>query len=83
MCHTPSHPSGNTTVTPAVGPRVASPVKVVATSLPLVPDPCSTTSSVPGRPPGPRASQYPRRTPATSSVPYSRPLASPHLTTAL
>ena len=81
MCHTPCQPSGNTAVTQAAGARVASPVKVVATSLPLVPDPCSTTSSGPG-PDGPRASQYPRRTPATSSVLYSSP-ASPRPTHAL
>jgi len=73
MCHTPCHPSGNTVVTPAAGPRVASPVKIVATALPLVPDPCSTISSIPEGPSGPRARQYPRRTPATSSLPYSRP----------
>ena len=36
-------------MTPAAGPLVASPVKIVAMSRPLVPDPCSTMSS------GPRA----------------------------
>ena len=45
-------------------------MKIVAMSRPLVPDPCSTISSVSGDPP--RASQYPRRTPATSSMPCSR-----------
>jgi hypothetical protein len=76
----PGTPSGNTAVTPAAGARAASPVKTVATSLPLVPDPCRTISSGP-RAAGTRASQHPRRIPATSSVACSSS-ASPRLISA-
>jgi hypothetical protein len=69
-------------VTPAAGAWRASPVQTVAMSWPFVPDPGSTISSGPESPSGPRASQYSRGTPATSSVACSR-LPASRLTPAL
>ncbi len=76
-CHTPCQPSGNATATPAAGPLVASPVKVVAMSRPEVPDPCSMMSS--GAAGAAGASQQVRRTPGhVQRQPFQPASAMPH-----
>jgi hypothetical protein len=75
-CQAPFQPSGKTVVIPAAGPRLASSVNQ-AMPRPSMPDPCSAISkggaAWPSRR-GARASQYDRRTPATSISPRSSSL---------